>query len=310
MNRKAFLASTGATVGLAAVGARSGRAAADDTLGLSEAELRSLGKTDVKICLQPGMFKLPMAQAIEKIAYYGFPGVESLGIRADEIPAIRAKLDETGVVWQCTGAGVGTIGNPKKWKEALGLSAEEEHEKMEQSFRQRVEQAKALKIKRLLALSGQKRQDMTAEQQTAILVKGLKRLAPIAAENDVVIVVEILNVLINHPGYFLVYTPQGAEIVQEVGSPNVKLLYDIYHQQISEGNLINNIKNHIQHIGHFHIGDNPGRQWPTTGEINYKNVFKAVKDTGYDGFLAIECGLGPYSPLQAMKVLHDLTTFA
>jgi hydroxypyruvate isomerase len=298
----------GAAAGLAAVGARPA-GAADETGGMSEAELRALGKTDLKICLQPGMFKLPMVEAIEKIAYYGFPGVESLGVNEKEIPAVRAKLDATGVVWQCTGAGVGTIGSPKNWKQSLGLSAEEEHEKIEESFRKKVEQAKALKIKRLLALTGQKRQDMTAEQQTAILVKGFKRLAPIAEQNDVVIVIEILNALISHPGYFLVYTPQGAEIIKEVGSPNVKLLYDIFHQQISEGNLINNIKNHIGSIAHFHIGDNPGRQYPGTGEINYKNVFKGIKDTGYDGFLAMECGYGNKTPVEIMKIMHDLTKF-
>ena len=89
----------------------------------------------------------------------------------------------------------------------------------------------------------------------------------------------------------------------------MKLTYDIYHQQISEGNLINNITKNISHIGHFHIGDNPGRQYPGTGEINYRNVFEAVWKTKYDGFLAMECGYGNKKPIEIMKIMHDLTMF-
>jgi hydroxypyruvate isomerase len=301
MERKTFLATAGAAAGLAAIGVRRGRAAE------SEVDERKLGKTNLKIALQPGMFKLDVLQAIDKIAYYGFPAVESLRASGD-LDAIRKKLDETGVVWSCVG-GVGSIGSPKNWKQGLGLSAEEEHEQIEKTFRERCDQAKKLNIKRVLCLTGQKRQDMTADQQTEIIVKGLKRLGPIAQENGVTIVLEILNVLINHPGYFLVYSPQGAEIIQTVNHPNVKMLYDIYHQQISEGNLCNNIKKYIACIGHFHIGDNPGRQYPGTGEINYKNVFRAVSETKYDGYLAMECGYGGKSALEIMKIMHDLTTF-
>ncbi|MCX8035808.1 MAG: TIM barrel protein [Candidatus Sumerlaeia bacterium] len=305
MNRRHLIASAGATLGAAAVGVRPARAAE-----MSEQELRSLGKTDLKICLQPGLFKLPMVEAIDQIAKHGFPGVESLSINPNEVDAIRKKLDETGVVWRCTGAGIASIGSPKDWKKGLGISAEEEHDAIEKSFRERCALAKRLNIKCLLGLTGQKRQDMSAEKQTEIIVKGLKRLAPIAQEHDMIIVLEILNVLVNHPGYFLVYTPQGAEIIQAVNHPNVKLLYDIYHQQISEGNLIANIKKYISCIGHFHIGDNPGRQYPGTGEINYRNVFKAIKDTGYDGYLAMECGYGNKTPLEIMKIMHDLTKFS
>jgi len=309
MDRKRFLGTAGAAVGLAAVGVRPGRAAEASGAAAGGGDESKLGKTQLKICLQPGMFRLPMVAAIDQIAKYGFSGVESLSVRPDEIDAIRKKLDETGVVWQCTGAGVGSIGSPREWKKGLGLGAEEEHDAVEKSFREKCAVAKRLNIKRLLALTGQKRQDMSAEQQTEIIVKGLKRLGPIAQENGVTIVVEILNVLINHPGYFLVYSPQGAEIIKAVNHPNVKMLYDIYHQQISEGNLINNIKKYIDCIGHFHIGDNPGRQYPGTGEINYKNVFKAVWETQYDGYLAMECGYGNKTPLEIMQIMHDLTTF-
>jgi hydroxypyruvate isomerase len=95
---------------------------------------------------------------------------------------------------------------------------------------------------------------------------------------------------VSHPGYFLVYSADGSELVKRTDHPNVKFLYDIFHQQISEGNLIANIKKYIGEIGHFHFADNPGRHEPGTGEINYKNVFKAIYETGYRDIVACEFG--------------------
>ncbi len=105
-----------------------------------------------------------------------------------------------------------------------------------------------------------------------------------------VLVWECLNVLVNHPGYFLVYSADGAELVRRTDRPHVKFLFDIYHQQISEGNLINNIRKYIQEIGHFHFADNPGRHEPGTGEINYQQVFKAIYEAGYRDIVACEFG--------------------
>jgi hydroxypyruvate isomerase len=121
-------------------------------------------------------------------------------------------------------------------------------------------------------------------------------------KNGITAVVEILNTYVNHAGYFLYYVRDGAELIDRVGSPNVKLLFDIYHVQIMEGNLIENIRANIDRIGHFHIGDVPGRHEPGTGEINYRNVFKAIYELGdrFRGSAALE-----YSPLAPLE--NDLT---
>ena len=95
------------------------------------------------------------------------------------------------------------------------------------------------------------------------------------------------------------------DLIDRIGSPNVKILFDIYHQQISEGNVIRNIQNNIDLIGHFHIGDNPGRNEPGTGEINYANVFKAIREKGYDRYLAFECGRTVPVP-ELMVNMHNL----
>jgi hydroxypyruvate isomerase len=115
-------------------------------------------------------------------------------------------------------------------------------------------------------------------------------MAEIAEAEGIMIVVEPLNILVNHMGYYLVTTEEAVKMIKAVDSPNCKILFDIYHQQISEGNVIRNITNNIDLIGHFHIADNPGRNQPGTGELCYANIFKAIQATGYDRWLAFECG--------------------
>ena len=126
--------------------------------------------------------------------------------------------------------------------------------------------------------------------QTANVIESLRRACEILEPQGLTIVLEPLNWWSNHAGQFLTEIPQAYEICRAVDSPSCKILFDIYHQQISEGNLIPNINKTWGEIGYFQIGDNPGRKEPTTGEINYKNVFKAIKDKNFKGILGMEHG--------------------
>jgi len=124
--------------------------------------------------------------------------------------------------------------------------------------------------------------------QHEAIVAGLKGVAAEAEAQEITLVLEPLNILVDHKGYYLATSDEGLQILREVGSPRVKLLYDIYHQQITEGNLIQRITSSIDLIGHFHCADVPGRYEPGTGEINYVNVFRAIAETGYDGYIGLE----------------------
>lgn len=154
-----------------------------------------------------------------------------------------------------------------------------------------IKMALDLDIKSLIVTVGQERNNVTRYEQHANIVMMLKHVAHLYEESGVTLIVEPLNILHDHIGYFLDSSYEAFEICNEVGSPNVKVLYDIYHQQITEGNLIPTIKKYFSLIGHFHVADNPGRNEPGTGEINYKNVFKAIADLGYDKCVGLE-----YSP--------------
>ena len=125
--------------------------------------------------------------------------------------------------------------------------------------------------------------------QTANVIEVLKKASNLLEPHGLVMVLEPLNFR-DHPGLFLSESPQAYEICKSVNSPSCKILFDIYHQQIQEGNLIPNIEKCWDEIGYFQIGDNPGRNEPTTGEINYNNVFKYIHSRGYQGILGMEHG--------------------
>lgn len=140
----------------------------------------------------------------------------------------------------------------------------------------------------LIILTGNTLPHLSRQRQRQNCIAALKEVAPLAQEANVTLLLEPLNVQVDHPGYFLVHSDEAFEIIDQVNSPSVKVLFDIYHQQISEGNLITTITKNIARIGHFHIADVPGRHEPGTGEINYGNILQAIVQSGYRGFIGLE----------------------
>jgi len=126
--------------------------------------------------------------------------------------------------------------------------------------------------------------------QTANVIENLKYCSEIFEPHGIVMVLEPLNAWTDHPGLFLTKIPQAYQICKAVNSPSCKILDDLYHQQITEGNLIPNMDKAWEEIAYFQMGDNPGRNEPTTGEINYKNVFKHIHEKGFTGILGMEHG--------------------
>ena len=148
--------------------------------------------------------------------------------------------------------------------------------------------------------------------QTANVVEALRRASDVLEPHNLVMVLEPLNWWSNHAGQFLSEIPQTYQICRAVNSPSCKILFDIYHQQISEGNLIPNMDKSWKEIAYFQIGDNPGRKEPTTGEINYYNVFKHIHSKGYKGILGMEHGnsqKGKAGELQVIKAYREVDSF-
>jgi len=157
-------------------------------------------------------------------------------------------------------------------------------------IRESVEVAKRVNAKWMTVVPGHVDLDQEMGYQTANVVEALRRASAILEPHGLVMVLEPLNWWANHAGQFLSEIPQAYEICRAVDSPSCKILFDIYHQQITEGNIIPNIDKSWDEIAYFQIGDNPGRKEPTTGEINYMNVFKHIHGKGYKGVLGMEHG--------------------
>lgn len=132
----------------------------------------------------------------------------------------------------------------------------------------------------------------------------LKALAPIAEKAQINLVLEALNTLVDHDGNYLSYTSDSAKLVRMINSDYIKLLYDIYHMQIMEGNIIDNIRKYISYIGYIHIADVPGRHEPGTGEINFINIFNALRSLKYDGFIGFELFPLKNSSIVAAELLN------
>jgi len=163
-------------------------------------------------------------------------------------------------------------------------------EKFLQDIRDSVDVAKRVNAKWVTVVPGVYDLKMEWDYQTNLVIDNLKRSAEILEKAGVVIVIEPLNHLRDHPGTFLNKIPQAFMICKAVGSPSCKILFDMYHQQITEGNIIPNIDLAWSEIGYFQVGDNPGRKEPTTGEMNYKNIFKHIHSKGYTGVIGMEHG--------------------
>ncbi|MCK4999175.1 MAG: TIM barrel protein, partial [Anaerohalosphaera sp.] len=164
--------------------------------------------------------------------------------------------------------------------ESMVTGKKEDVDMLVNKTRKGIEVAKRTNCKSMLMVPGRYNQRMAWEYQTANVVDALKACAQVCEESGVVIVIEPLNKH-NHPGLFLKGIPQSYQICKAVNSPCCKIVDDIYHQQITEGNLIPNIDAAWSEIAAFHVGDNPGRKEPTTGEINYRNIFKHLYKKKY-----------------------------
>lgn len=176
------------------------------------------------------------------------------------------------------------------WKEpTLTTGKTDIREAFLKEIEESVEVAKRINARWMTVVPGFVDLSLNMDFQTHNVVETLKQASAILEPHELTMVLEPLNFR-NHPGLFLSRSPQAYQICKAVNSPSCKILFDIYHQQIQEGNLIPNINSCWDEIAYFQIGDNPGRKEPTTGEINYNNIFKFIHSKGYKGLLGMEHG--------------------
>ena len=169
-----------------------------------------------------------------------------------------------------------------------GLNRREYHSDILKEFEANLKIAEQWKIPNLICFSGN-RNGISENEGAEITAEGLRKMALLAESAGVTLILELLNSKVDHPDYQCDTTPWGVKVIELVASPRVKLLYDIYHMQIMEGDLIRTIQNNHPHFAHYHTAGNPGRnEMNETQEIFYPPIFKAIKNTGYEGYIAHE----------------------
>ncbi len=285
MKRRDFLRRSGAAAALPVVGAApltgaaNGQARRGDTFNLNYAP-------------HFGMFEKSAGKdllgQIQFMHDHGFRSLEDNGMKE------RSSSDQNAIAKQMSRLGM-TMGvfvaHKIYWEEPNLTSGDEAlRDEFIKNVEESVEVAKRVNATWMAVVPGFVDLRKEMGYQTANLVEALRRARDILEPHGLVMVIEPLNWWANHAGQFLTKIPQAYEICRAVDSPSCKILFDIYHQQISEGNLIPNIDMAWEEIAYFQIGDNPGRNEPTTGEINYRNVFRHIRDKGYNGILGMEHG--------------------
>jgi len=301
MNRKDFLTRTAlATASLAALPsfASEKRKAASPTFKLNYAP-------------HDGMFKnsggTDFVDQIKFMHDQGFRAIEDNGMTGRSV----ADQEKIGKTLAQLGMTMGVFVVPKggNGQNTLAAGKPEFIDIFLKGCKQSVEVAKRVNAKWVTVVPGDFERSLPLGIQTGNVIDALKRGAEILEPNGIIMVLEPLS---DTPDLFLRTSDQTYEICRGVNSPSCKILYDAYHMQRNEGNIINNIDKCWNEIAYFQIGDNPGRNEPSTGEINYKNIFKHIYDKGYRGVMGMEHGnsqKGKEGELALIKAYRDADNF-
>lgn len=235
-------------------------------------------------------------EAMKKVKNAGYEAIEFWSWRDKDIGGIERTARELGLeiaAFCVSFMNTGDAGLQKEYLKELGEA---------------VRTAQKLNGKTLIVQAGWEydsfAKNITWREHRRCFLDTMKKAAGIAEEKGITLVIEPLNVLVDHPGYHLSSSQDAFAVIDAIGSDHVKVLFDIYHQQITEGNLLMNITENIEKIGHFHAAGNPGRHELTKGEINYRHVFEEIARLGYDGYTGLEY-MPKEDPVMGLKEAKD-----
>lgn len=269
---------------------------------------KSMGKKPFNLNYAPhfGMFKHNAGDdPIDQLQFmydHGFRSLEDNSMKS------RSKSDQNKISKKMSRLGMDMgvfVAHKIYWREPNLTSGDKElHDEFVQNVKDSIEIAKRVNARWMTVVPGHVDLKKEMAYQTANVVEALRRASKLLEPHGLIMVLEPLNWWTNHAGQFLTEIPQAYEICRAVDSPSCKILFDIYHQQISEGNLLPNMDKSWNEIAYFQIGDNPGRKEPTTGEINYLNVFKHIHSKGFNGILGMEHGNSKSGKAGEMAVIE------
>ena len=257
-------------------------------IGRSAASAGRLKQSVARWCFA----KTPLEDLCRQAAEMGIVGIDL--VDPPEWPAVQ----KYGLTPAMT-TGAGTI--PSGW------NRKENHDRLEKQMQATIAAAAQAKLPNVITFSGN-RAGLTDQEGKENCIAGLRRVKKIAEDQGVTVCMELLNSKIDHKDYQCDHTSWGVDVIKGVDSPRVKLLYDIYHMQIMEGDIIRTIRQNIQYIGHFHTGGVPGRhELDETQELQWRSIAKAIADLNFQGFVGHEF-LPARDPMTSLRQAVELCT--
>jgi len=230
------------------------------------------------ICIEPLFEKVPFEDRIKLVSEIGFDTIEFWDPEGKDLEKMKDECKKYNV-----SIAVCTVKNP--WGDKrLNAPTKDFIKNLEGT----IPLLRKINCKRAIVLTGEIEKSRSLDFQKLHIIESLKEAAKIAEDQNIELVLEVLNSYVDHKGYFLDSSKLGFEIMKEVASSRIKLLYDVYHMQIMEGNILCNIKGNIKLIGHFHSAGVPGRHELYAGELNYKNIIEEIENAGYKEYFGLE----------------------
>jgi len=297
MKRRTFIQNTAAlTTGtiLTSAGCATTATTSMDTTPTAPTTLTpSLRKGNIRHSVSRWCFgKYPLEEFLPMLKDIGIPAIDLVG------PDDWDTLKKYGIdCSMCNGAEINLIDG---WNEPKF------HEQLVKNYTEMIPKVAAAGYKNLICFSGNRR-EMSDEVGLKNCVKGLNIIMPLAEENGVTIIMELFNSKVDHPDYMCDNTPWGIKLCDQLGSERFKLLYDIYHMQINEGDIIRTIRNHNSYFAHYHTAGVPGRnEINDTQELNYPAIMRAILKTGFRGYVAQEFIPTYENPIDALRESIDI----
>jgi hydroxypyruvate isomerase len=284
--RRTFLESALVLAGGAAFSTPATAIAADDNA--------TLGKTPhTKFAVNVEMWwkKLPFIDRIKQTAALGFPAIEFWPYEGKNLDEVKSTCENLNIA----------IAQFTAWGFSPGMNDPKNHERLVKKIAEACQVAKKINCPMMTVVGGNDQPGMTQAEMHENIIKGLKLVAPIAEENQIMLILEPMNIRVDHKGHCLYGSTDAVRICREVNSPMVKINWDLYHMQLSEGDLCGRLKDGYDQLGYLQVADTPGRHEPGTGEVNYARVLRQAQELGYHGYVGLECN--PTEELAAAKAV-------
>ena len=277
VDRRVFLRTTAAAAGTASLAV----AATQGTAG-EQPDIGSLGKTPhTKFAVNIEMWwrGIPFLERIETAAEFGYPAVEFWPYQNKDLQAV-AKLTAKRNL---------RIAQFTAWGFRPGMNHPKHEDRFIATIQEACQVAQRLDCGKMTVVAGDDQPGMTQAEMHEQVIKALRRAAPIAQRHKVMLILEPMNVRVDHKGHCLYGSEPAVRICRQVGSEFVKINWDLYHMQITEGDLCGRLREGRDQIGYLQLADHPGRNEPGTGEVHYNRVLREAQAIGYHGYVGLEC---------------------